>query len=158
MALDTDGAFEFVAKRMQERLGVGVSIRRGVLGGAIIETRYKAHAELPIPDVAMLSTGQLGEALIEGCLAAKLHLCAHVQKELMGFEDRDEQRQIIDAAYRYRIACMEAQHYWERFAKSERGSAAGDYLKGEYLERKRRAEALRSGLVKAAAAGQEQLP
>ena len=148
----------FVARKMQERFGVGIAIRQTPFGGFVVETRYSAKAEVEIKDGLRGRPAEVLDVLYEGCVAATLKLCSHVQSELMKFgDDQDEARAIRDLAYKFRTACMEAQYYWERCAKSEKNTIGADYLEREYTEKKRIAESLRADLLKAAGAGHEVL-
>jgi hypothetical protein len=149
------GAYRILESSMKERFGVRFKIYPNVYDHSVrVAAQYQATWETDVEE-QMHTPTKMVETMIDACAAVKMRLCAKVQEELMNLGDVTEQRQIVDNAYRYRLACQEMQMAWERFKKCPKDSAAGEYVRAEFDKASEAAKTWREKLVILAAGGHD---
>lgn len=152
---DWNHAFRTLESTMHQRLGVRFKMFRNAHDNSVrVAAQYQATYQTDVEEQLDTPT-KMGENLIDACLAVKMRLCAKVQEELMNFGDHDEQRQIVDHAYRYRLACHEMQAAWERFKKCPKDSAAAEYVRADFDKALETVKTWREKLILLAAGGQD---
>lgn len=136
MSTDLEVAFARLERTMGEQLGVKFQITRDPNSQAIgVTARFHASKSVTVPEPDFAKVKDLGTALIDACIEAKLALCSDVQTRLMNMGrdyDRDDARLIHDSVMRYRLACIEVSASWERLNKTPAASAAAEYANREH--------------------------
>jgi hypothetical protein len=150
-----DDAFRILEQRLYEQHKARFTIERHPTKGVEISIRYGKKLVSESDDLDLRRPADIVDDILERAATLKMSLCAQIQEDLMNLGDRDEGRQIIDHAYRYRLACIEMQQSWERFKKCPKDSAAAEFVRDDFEKATETVKTWREKLIILAAGGQD---